>query len=87
MLGLSATMERKDGTTSVFKMFLGNVIYKAENKSELLVEVRQVTYKVDDDEFNDTILDFRGKPQNSSLISKLCEYNRRTEFIVKTLCC
>ena len=86
MLGLSATMERKDGTTSVFKMFLGNVIYKAENKSELLVEVRQVTYKVDDDEFNDTILDFRGKPQNSSMISKLCEYNRRTEFIVKTLC-
>jgi superfamily II DNA or RNA helicase len=86
MLGLSATMERKDGTTSVFKMFLGNVIYKAENKSELLVEVRQVTYKVDDDEFNDTILDYRGKPQNSSMISKLCEYNRRTEFIIKTLC-
>ena len=25
MLGLSATMERKDGTTSVFKMFLGNI--------------------------------------------------------------
>jgi superfamily II DNA or RNA helicase len=86
MLGLSATMERKDGTTSVFKMFLGDVIYKAENKSDRVVEVRQVTYKVDDDEFNDTILDFRGKPQNSSMISKLCEYNRRTEFIVKTLC-
>ena len=86
MLGLSATMERKDGTTSVFKMFLGNVIYKAENKSDLLVEVRQVTYKVNDDEFNETILDYRGKPQNSSMISKLCEYNRRTEFIIKTLC-
>ena len=86
MLGLSATMERKDGTTSVFKMFLGNVIYKAENKSDRVVEVRQVTYKVDDDDFNETILDFRGKPQNSSMISKLCEYNRRTEFIVKTLC-
>ena len=86
MLGLSATMERKDGTTSVFKMFLGSVIYKAENKSERLVEVRQVTYKVDDDEFNETILDYRGKPQNSSMISKLCEYNRRTEFIIKTLC-
>jgi superfamily II DNA or RNA helicase len=86
MLGLSATMERKDGTTSVFKMFLGNVIYKAENKSDLTVEVRQLTYKVDDEDFNDTILDYRGKPQNSSMISKLCEYNRRTEFIIKTLC-
>jgi superfamily II DNA or RNA helicase len=86
MLGLSATMERKDGTTEVFKMFLGNVIYKAEKKNDNPVEIRAITYKVDDDDFNDTILDFRGKPQNSSMISKLCEYNRRTEFIIKTLC-
>jgi len=86
MLGLSATMERKDGTTKVFKMFLGDVIYKTENKSDIIVEVRQLTYKVNDDEFNDTILDYRGKPQNSSMISKLCEYNRRTEFIIQTLC-
>ena len=86
MLGLSATMDRKDGTTNVFKMFLGDVIYKAEKKSDHLVEVRAVTYKVDDDEFNDTILDYKGQPQNSSMISKLCEYNRRTEFISKVLC-
>ena len=86
MLGLSATMDRKDGTTHVFKMFLGDVIYKAENKNDHPVEVRAVTYKVNDAEFNDTILDYRGKPQNSSMISKLCEYNRRTEFIIQTLC-
>ena len=86
MLGLSATMERKDGTTNVFKMFLGNVIYKAEKKNETNVEVRAITYKVDDDEFNNTILDYKGNAQNSSMISKLCEYNRRTEFIIKTLC-
>jgi superfamily II DNA or RNA helicase len=86
MLGLSATMERKDGTTSVFKMFLGNVIHKAERKTDTVVEVRAITYKVDDDDFNETVLDFRGKPQNSTMISKLCEYNHRTEFIIKTLC-
>jgi superfamily II DNA or RNA helicase len=86
MLGLSATMDRKDGTTDVFKMFLGEVIHKAERKSDMLVEVRAINYKVDDDEFNDTILDFRGKPQNSSMITKICEYNRRTEFIIKVLC-
>jgi superfamily II DNA or RNA helicase len=86
MLGLSATMDRKDGTTDVFKMFLGEVIYKAERKSDTLVEVRAINYKVDDDEFNDTILDFRGNPQNSSMITKICEYSRRTEFIIKTLC-
>lgn len=86
MLGLSATMNRKDGTTNVFKMFLGDVIHKAERKNDMLVEVRAINYKVDDESFNDTILDFRGKPQNSSMISKICEYNRRTEFIIKVLC-
>jgi superfamily II DNA or RNA helicase len=85
-LGLSATMIRKDGTTDVFKMFLGNVIHKAERKNDSLVEIRAINYKVDDNDFNETILDFRGKPQNSSMISKLCEYSRRTEFIIKTLC-
>jgi superfamily II DNA or RNA helicase len=86
MLGLSATMNRKDGTTSVFKMFLGEVIHKVERTSSDNVEVRAVTYKTNDDDFNDTILDYRGNPQISSMISKLCEYNRRTEFIIQTLC-
>lgn len=86
MLGLSATMDRKDGTTNVFKMFLGDIIHKAERKNDMLVEVRAINYKVDDEQFNETILNFRGQPQNSSMISKLCEYNRRTEFIIKVLC-
>jgi superfamily II DNA or RNA helicase len=85
MLGLSATMERKDGTTDVFKMFLGDVIHKAERKNENVVEVRAITYKTDDTDFNEIIYDYRGNPQISSMISKLCEYNRRTEFIIKTI--
>jgi superfamily II DNA or RNA helicase len=86
MLGLSATMDRKDGTTAVFKMFLGDVIFKSEKKNDHPVEVRAITYKVNDDEFNETIMNYKGQVQNSSMISKLCEYNRRTEFIIKTLC-
>jgi superfamily II DNA or RNA helicase len=86
MLGLSATMERKDGTTNVFKMFLGSILYKTERKKETSVEVRALTYKVKDDDFNEVIYDYRGQPQNSSMINKLCEYNRRTEFIIRTLC-
>jgi superfamily II DNA or RNA helicase len=86
MLGLSATMNRKDGTTRVFKMFLGDVIFKGKRDEQHNAEVRAITYKVNDDDFNATILDYRGNPQNSSMISKLCEYNRRTEFIIKTVC-
>ena len=85
MLGLSATMERKDGTTKVFKMFLGNVVHKAERKNDGEVEVRALTYKTNDAEFNQTILDFKGQPQISSMISKLSTYNRRTEFIIQAV--
>lgn len=85
MLGLSATMNRKDGTTKVFKMFLGDVVHKVERKGEHNVEIRAVTYKSDDSEFNETILDYKGQPQISSMISKLCAYEPRTDFIIELL--
>jgi superfamily II DNA or RNA helicase len=85
MLGLSATMNRKDGTTHVFKMFLGNVIYKGERDEKHDVEVRAIQYSNNDDEFNKVIHDYRGNVQYSTMISKLCEFNHRTEFILKIL--
>jgi len=85
MLGLSATMNRKDGTTHVFKMFLGEVVFKGKRDEERDVTVRAVEYKVNDEEFNEVKTDFRGKPAYSTMISKLCEYNRRSEFILKVL--
>jgi superfamily II DNA or RNA helicase len=86
MLGLSATMNRKDGTTHVFKMFLGDVIFKGKRDEERDVTVRAIEYYVDDDEFNEVKLDYRGNVAYSTMISKLCEYNRRSEFILKVLC-
>lgn len=85
MLGLSATMNRKDGTTKVFKMFLGPVVHKVERKDEHNVTVRCITFESNDDDFNEEIMDYRGKPQLSSMISKLCSYSRRTEFIIRVL--
>ena len=86
MLGLSATMNRKDGTTKVFKMFLGDVVHKVERKDDASVLVKTIEYKTNDYEFNETITDYKGNPQISSMISKLCAYTRRTEFIIKVLC-
>lgn len=85
MLGLSATMNRKDGTTKVFKMFLGDVIFKGKRDEVREVVVNAIKYEVDDDEFNEVKLDYRGNPAYSTMISKLCEYNRRTEFILKVV--
>jgi len=85
MLGLSATMTRKDGTTNVFKMFLGDVIFKGKRDEAREVVVHAIQYQVNDDEFNEVKLDYRGNPAYSTMISKLCEYNRRSEFILKIL--
>jgi superfamily II DNA or RNA helicase len=86
MLGLSATMNRKDGTTKVFKMFLGDVIYKDLEKSSYDVVVRGITYvNNNDDEYNSMEFDFRGNPALSKMISKITTYNKRTEFILTIL--
>jgi superfamily II DNA or RNA helicase len=85
MLGLSATMTRKDGTTNVFKMFLGDVIFKGKRDESREVVVHAIQYQVNDEEFNEVKLDYRGNPAYSTMISKLCEYNRRSEFILKVL--
>ena len=84
-IGLSATMERKDGTTKVFKMFLGDVIFKGYRDEGHAVVVKAIEYNINDDEFNETKYDYRGNPMYSSMISKLCEYNRRSEFILSIL--
>jgi superfamily II DNA or RNA helicase len=84
-LGLSATMNRKDGTTKVFKLFLGDVVYKGKRDDEHNVVVRAIEYKNSDEEFNEVKLDFRGNVQYSTLISKLCTFNPRTEFILRVI--
>ena len=85
MLGLSATMNRKDGTTKVFKMFLGEVVYKLERSKDVEVVVRGITYQSNDEEFNELELDFRGQTAASKMLSKICNYNYRSEFILKVL--
>ena len=85
-LGLSGTMQRKDGLTKVFKMFLGDVVHKEKtDTSEHKVIVKSIQYKVDDDEFNEIKYDYRGNPLYSTMISKLCSYNHRSEFIIQVL--
>jgi len=85
-LGLSGTMQRKDGLTKVFKMFLGDIIHKEKtDTSEHKVIVKAINYKVNDDEFNKIEYDYRGNPLYSTMISKLCNYNRRSEFIIKVV--
>jgi superfamily II DNA or RNA helicase len=82
-LGLSATMQRKDGLTKVFKMFLGDIVYSEERESTDTVLVKAIQYVTPDAEFNTMCYDYRGSPAYSTMISKLCAFNGRSEFILQ----
>jgi superfamily II DNA or RNA helicase len=82
MLGISATVERKDKLTKILYMFIGDRIYSEERKDEDAVEVRAIQYKTNDPDFNEVELDFRGNTKFSSMIKKLCDFNYRSDFIV-----
>ena len=84
-LGLSGTMTRKDGLTKVFKMFLGEIIHKEKSEQRHNVTVKGIQYYIADNEFNEVETDYRGNPKFSTMISKLCNYGRRSEFILDVL--
>ena len=84
-LGLSGTMQRKDGLTKVFKMFLGDVVHKEKAASEHRVIIKAINYCVDDAAFNETEYDYRGNPKFSTMISRVCDYAHRSEFILRVL--
>lgn len=85
MLGISATVVRKDKLTRLLHMFIGPMVYSTEKKQDDPVCVRGIVFKSTDHEFNETETDFRGKPKYSTMISKLCNFGPRKDFLVRIL--
>lgn len=85
VLGLSATMQRKDGLTKVFKRFLGDIIYTEKREQDDNVLVKAINYVSTDTDFLAVKYDYRGNVQYSTMISKLCTCSHRSEFILQVL--
>ena len=85
MLGISATVERKDKLTNLLYMFIGPKIYSEERSNDDLVCVRGIEFKTNDEEFKIVETDFRGQTKYSTMISKLCDYGPRSDFIVRVV--
>jgi len=85
MLGISATVDRKDKLTRILYMFIGEKIYTEKREDDDLVSVRAIRYKTNDPEFNQVEQDFRGNTKYSTMIVKLCEFGPRSDFIIRVI--
>jgi len=85
MLGLSATMKRKDNLSKVFEMFIGPVVYTKKREGGDGVEVQVIDYEHEDKEFGKVELNWKGHVHYSKMIKKICEFNPRSDFILKVL--
>ena len=86
-LGLTATLERKDGLTKVFQWAVGDVVYQNKTRKDT-VDIQTIKYFDENPDYNTVEMMANGKVNASKLLTQICQYAPRTmmiaELIVKT---
>jgi superfamily II DNA or RNA helicase len=85
MLGISATVERKDKLTKLLYMFIGPKVHSLLREQDDIVNVRGIEYITPDTEFNTVEYDYRGNTKFSTMISKLSNFGPRSDFVVRVV--
>ena len=82
MLGLSATPQRKDGLTKVFKWYIGDIIYSRKANSENNVLVERLLINSNNEYYNKNESNYKGQPKIPTMINNISENLNRTKLIV-----
>ena len=85
-LGLSATLNRKDGLRKVFEWYLGKSVYNFKidkNSSEMIVQIHK--YFASSNEYSAIKTFYNGQPNIVASINNICNYKPRTKFIIDIL--
>ena len=83
-LGLSATVQRKDGMTKAFVHFLGDVLYKGKRREDTVDVVQHRFYDPDPRYSREEMIGI-GKPNVSRMINNIAAFVPRTRLIVDTI--
>lgn len=82
-LGLSATLNRKDGLSRVFKWFLGDIVHKASKRPEEDVRVVLREYFDPHPAYSQEHYVMRDKLNTARMINNICSHAPRADFLVK----
>ena len=88
ILGLSATINRKDGLTKILKWYFGDVLYKIKCSQNNNVEIFNINYQSDDKEHFKEVFVSRGYKQTISpvqMITNLTKIKDRNDIIINIL--
>ncbi|PNH12575.1 putative ATP-dependent RNA [Tetrabaena socialis] len=84
-LGLSATVERKDGMTKAFVNFLGDVVYKGKRREDIVHVIQYSYYNEDPLYSKEELIRSIGKPNMSRMINNICAFAPRNLVVVDAI--
>lgn len=86
MLGLSATLDRKDGLRKVFEWHLGKPVFQLKGaRADLLVKLLRVPNLDPCPEYGKELVMWNGKKNCAGMINAICSWEDRTKLIMDTL--
>ena len=82
MLGISATPTRTDGLMKVLKYYIGDTFFTIKSNQKNIIRVERYLLYSEDQNYNQEVMNFKGKPQIASMLNNVADCLKRTELIV-----
>lgn len=85
ILGLSATLNRKDGMRKVFEYYIGKSVFKHLKKEQVTVDVQIHKYYDPDVSYSEPKMLWNGKPNSAAMINNICTFAPRSDYILNLI--
>jgi superfamily II DNA or RNA helicase len=85
MLGLSATLDRKDGLRKVFEWFLGRPVFQLKKRADAEMVVEMIRYYDPHPDYGRERVFWNGKKNVPQMINAICSYTPRNEMLLDAL--
>ena len=85
MIGLTATPNRKDGLTKVFKWYLGDIAYTSGSGENKGVVVKRINFSCENSYYCQEYTNFKGQLMIPKMITQISGYRSRNNIILNEI--